>query len=360
MKDKFTFTRTNKTFLYIIFLLIVLGSFISWRLLDQEDPLPSWEEGSAKKSIIEFVNRVTKEGSVNFIRIEDRIAVFNHDGTLWPELPPAEGVFILNHVKSMVEKSPKLKNKQPYKDVLEKDLEYFEKGGIKSVMEVMALSYANKTQDEFRNDIEYFFKSEKHPRYKTPFVKLAYKPMLELLTYLRSNGFKTWICSGGSIDFIRVISNDMYGIPPEQIIASSFESEFVEEDRQWVIKRKAKLASFNDKNEKPLNINKHIGKRPVFTCGNVKAGGDIAMFNYAHHQKYLSFIMMINHDDGINEFTYEDKAKESLKTAKQYQWTIVSIKNDWRQIFNTSDLELTNKIKIRKLSSLSTPEFIIK
>jgi phosphoserine phosphatase len=341
--------RINKIYLYLFFLLLVFASFISWRLLDREDPLPSWEEGKTKESIIEFVNHVTQEGSDQFLPVEDRIAVFNLDGTLWPELPPAEGVFILKQVKLLVDKNPKLKNKQPYKEILDKDLEYFEKGGIKSVMEAMAISYANKSVNEFRSEASSFLETEMHPRYKVPFRKLAYKPMLELLTFLRSNGFSTWICSGGSVDFIRLISMEMYGIPPEQIIGSRFESEFVEDGNEWTIKRKVKLASFNEKKEKPVNISNYIGKQPVFTCGNVKAGGDLAMFTYTQQQKRRTYIMMINHDDGINEFTYEDKAKESLKTAMENNWTVVSIKNDWLEIFNSPVVEQTNKIKIKKL-----------
>jgi hypothetical protein len=339
----------NRTYFYLLILLLVLGSFISWRLMDKEDPLPSWEEGIAKKAIIDFVNNVTQEGSEHFIPAAERIAVFNHDGTLWPELPPAEGVFVLNQIKAMIAKKPKLKNKHPYKEILEKDIEYFEKGGTKAVIDVMALTHGNKTQGEFRSDVEDFFRTEKHPRYRVPFMQLAYKPMTELLNYLRANGFKTWICCGGSIEFVRVISHVMYGIPPEQVIGSRFETEFVEDNRKYLIRRKAKIASFNDKNEKPVNINNSIGRQPIFTCGNVKSGMDLAMLAYGDHQSRPSFQMIINHNDGINEFTYEDTAKESLKAAKQNEWTVVNIKTDWREVFTPSGFEKQGKIKIKTL-----------
>jgi phosphoserine phosphatase len=346
MANIFSFKRTS---FYLLFLLLILGSFISWRLLDTEDPLPSWEEGMAKKSIIEFVTAITQEGGEEFIPAEERIAVFNHDGTLWPELPPAEGVFVLKHVKAMIAENPKLKNKKPFKEISEKDIEYFEKGGTKSVIDAMVFTHGNKTQEEFRSDVDSFFRTEKHPRYRIPFLKLAYKPMAELLAYLRSNGFKTWICCSGSIEFVRVISNEMYGIPPEQVIGSRFETEFVDDDRKWLIRRKAKVASLNDKNEKPVNICNSIGRKPIFTCGNVKSGTDLAMLTYGDDQTRPSFQMIINHNDGINEFTYEDAAKESLKAAKQNEWTVVNIKNDWRELFIPSVFEKEGKIKLKSL-----------
>ena len=296
------------------------------------DPLPSWNDGKTKKAIVEYISKVTKEGNPDFIPEEDRIATFDNDGTLWSEKPYVQEVFALFMAKKLVEKNPSLATKQPFRAIFENDSAYFKNGGEKAFVELIMVTHTGMSVDEFDGYAHEFFKSAVYPGRNVPIRNITYKPQLELLQYLRDNGFLTYICTRGTVEFVRCISKEFYGIHPYQVIGTSFKYEYVDSSNS--IFRKALFGSFNDKLEKPSNIRLHIGKKPVFACGNKGGGGDIAMLEYSQSSTYPSFQLMINHDDSIREFSYAELDTASLKASVKNNWHVVSMKNDWKNIFN--------------------------
>jgi len=297
------------------------------------DPLPSWNEGPTKQAILSFMARVTKEGGPGFVPVEDRIAVFDNDGTLWPEKPVIQGAFLLDRLKTLAAKDPSLKQRQPYKAALEGDVAYFMEAGEKAVMELIAATQANQSDEQYEAEVRAFFKSARHPKLDRPYTELAYKPMTELLDYLRANGFQTWISSGGDIDFMRVIAQKMYGIPPDQVIGTHLKKKFLAKNNSQGLWIEPELDALNDKEGKPVGIDLHIGKRPVFAAGNVRSGGDVAMLEYSQGQKGPSFQLIINHDDAQREFAYQEKDNATLTAARANRWNVVSMKRDWKIIF---------------------------
>lgn len=295
------------------------------------DRLPSWNEGSLKSDIIAYVDKVTKEGTADFVPVEDRIATFDNDGTLWAEKPYVQELFAFYRVKKMVEANPALTHKQPFKAVLEKDKAFFEKGGEKALIELVALTHTGMTEDEFENEVKTFFASSKYPGKNVPLKQIRYQPQLELLNYLRANGFKTYIVTGGTIELVRAISDDFYGIPKDQVVGTSFKYKF--DDASNSIQREPALDHFNDKEGKPVGIQLHIGKRPVFACGNEGGTGDIAMLKYSQGNKYPSFQLLVNHNDADREYSYQEKDNASLNAASKYKWHVVNIKEDWKKVF---------------------------
>ncbi|QYO64750.1 haloacid dehalogenase-like hydrolase [Leptolyngbya sp. 7M] len=250
-----------------------------------DDPLPSWNDGEVKQSIIEFVTRVTTENSPDFVPIADRIATFDNDGTLWAEQPVVQGMFVLEKLQAMAAADPSLTQRQPFQAALERDVEYFKQAGEAAIMELLTATHTNMTQEQFQQEVQQFFATAIHPTLNLPYTKVTYRPMVELLEYLRANQFQTWICSGGGIDFMRVVSESLYGIPPEQVIGSFVKEEFIEVDGKDVIWRLPEIARINDQAGKPIGIDLHIGKRPVFAAGNERTGGDIAMLTYSQQQQ---------------------------------------------------------------------------
>ncbi|MFE8595925.1 HAD family hydrolase [Archangium violaceum] len=297
------------------------------------DPLPSWNEGAPKKAILDFVKRVTTPGSPDFIPAEERIATFDNDGTLWPEQPIIQGAFVLWQLQKRVAKDPSLEKKPAVKAALDGDLESLTRAGEKAVMELFAITSANLTDEQFDQEVREFFQTAKHPKLGVPYTQLAYKPMVELLEYLRANGFRTYISSGGGIDFMRAVSQQMYGIPPEQVIGSSLKKEFKDQGGRSVLWRKPEPGAVNDKETKPVNIDLHIGRRPVLAAGNERSGGDIAMLEYSQGREGPSLQLLINHDDGQREFSYQEKDNASLNAARAHGWTVVSIQKDWKTVF---------------------------
>jgi hypothetical protein len=318
---------------FVIGLILILNHAQSLAQNSVSDPLPSWNSGTPKTAIIEFVNRTTTSGSADYLPPKDRIATFDNDGTLWPEKPLIQGMFILESLKTLVKKNPDLRDKQPFKAALEGDLAYIKQLGEEAVMELLAAVHANQTQETFNAEAGQFFETGIHPTLNLPYTKLAYQPMRELIAYLQKNDFQTWICSGGGTDFVRLISEPMYGISPQNVIGSSLKKEFMEKDGQWVLWRTDKLNSFNDKSEKPVNIDLHIGQRPILAAGNVRNGGDIAMLNYSQGGKQKSLQLLINHDDAGREFAYAEMDNASLKAAQKNDWQVISMKKDWKRIF---------------------------
>lgn len=298
-----------------------------------DDPLPSWNDGRVKQSITEFVSRVTTANSPDFVPVEDRIATFDNDGTLWAEKPVVQGMFVLARLKEMTAADPSLNQKQPFQAALEGDVAYFKQAGEEAVMKLLAATHANMTQEQFEQEVQTFFKTGVHPTLKVPYTRVTYKPMVELLEYLRANRFQTWICSGGGIDFMRVVSQQFYGIPQQQVIGSSIKTEFIKKDGKPVVWRLPELGRNNDKTEKPVGIDLHIGKRPVFAAGNERSGGDIAMLTYSQGRSGHSFQLLVNHDDSKREFAYQEPNNASLNAAQANGWNVVSIKKDWKTVF---------------------------
>jgi phosphoserine phosphatase len=318
---------------FIIGLILILNHSQFLAQNSVSDPLPSWNSGTVKTTIIEFVNRTTTSGNPDYLPPKDRIATFDNDGTLWPEKPLIQGMFILESLKALVKENPDLREKQPFKAALEGDVAYIKQIGEEAVMELLAAVHANQTQENFDAEARQFFDQGIHPTLNIPYTQLAYKPMQELIAYLQKNDFQTWICSGGGIDFVRLISESMYGISPQQVIGSSLKKEFTQKDNQFVLWRTHKLNSFNDKAEKPVNIDLHIGQRPILVAGNVRNGGDIAMLSYSQGGKQKSLQLLINHDDVDREFAYAEADNASLKAAQTNNWQIISMKKDWKRIF---------------------------
>lgn len=295
------------------------------------DPLPSWNDGALKKDIIAYVEKVTKEGSPDFIPVESRIATFDNDGTLWAEKPYVQELFAFYKVKKMVEANPALAQKQPFKAVVEKDKTFFEKGGDKALIELVAATHTGMSEDEFEASVNDFFKTAQYPGKNVPVKQIRYQPQLELLNYLRANGFKTFIVTGGTVEVVRAISQDFYGIPKDQVVGTSFKYKF--DDAKNAVLREPALDHFNDKEGKPVGIQLHIGQRPVFACGNEGGAGDLAMLRYSSGSKYPSFQLIVNHNDSIREYNYQEKDNLSLNTAEKYKYHVISIKDDWKKVF---------------------------
>ncbi|ACK69653.1 conserved hypothetical protein [Gloeothece citriformis PCC 7424] len=331
--DKIRIIKIVQGMMVLMFALATFTVFSTSVLAQSRDPLPSWNEGMAKSRIMEFVEGVAQEDSPNFVPISERIAVFDNDGTLWPEQPLVQVLSMLAKLEALATVDPSLRERQPFKAALEQDSSYFTKEGIKAVIDVVVTTMANMTQEEFEADAQTFIETAIYPRLNQPISNLAYKPMVELLNYLRANGFQTWICSGGGIDFIRLVSEQLYGVPPQQVIGSTLKKEYREENGKNFIWRRAEIDRINDKEGKPVGIDLYIGKRPIFAMGNVRSGGDIAMLSYSQAQAKPSLQLIINHDDSKREFAYQEPDNASLNAALKNGWTVVSIKNDWKTVF---------------------------
>jgi len=301
------------------------------------DPLVSWNEGSTKSAIIDYVEDVTNSESSNFIPVTDRIATFDNDGNLWAEQPAYFQLFFaIDRVKAMAVNNPEWKNTQPFKAVLEDDMEELKKQGEHGLIQLVMATHAGNTTDEFDEDVKDWVKTAKHPTKNVGYDKLVYQPMLELLQYLRANDFKTYIVSGGGVDFMRAFVTEIYGIPEEQIIGSRIKTEFDYNNGNPVIKRLPELDFIDDKEGKPLNIQKIIGKKPVFASGN--SDGDLQMMQYAASNKYKSFMLYVHHTDSIREWAYDrdshiGRLDKGLDQANKDGWTVIDMKNDWNVIY---------------------------
>ncbi len=298
----------------------------------QSDPLPSWNDGDLKQAIVDYVNKVTTEGTADFIPVIDRIATFDNDGTLWPEKPIIQGEFAKYRAVKMLEADPKLAQKQPFKAIATKDLSYFQQGGLKAFAELIIATQTGMNVDDFYVDSKAFFDNFKYPKYDLTGKQLAYKPQLELLEYLRSNGFTTYICTGGDIDFVRSISSDFYGIPANQIIGSAMVYKYDETSRRVI--RTSQMLRMNDQQTKPDGIQLYLGKRPVFACGNEGGKGDIQMLEYSQSSPYPTFQMIVNHNDSIREFAYSEPDNASLNASAKNNWHVIDMANDWKVVFN--------------------------
>jgi phosphoserine phosphatase len=302
-----------------------------------QDPLPSWNEGATKKAIMDFVTAVTTSGSPDYVRPEDRIATFDNDGTLWTEQPMyTQLAFALDRVKAMAPQHPEWKDKQPFKAVLEGDLKSLAEAGEHGLLELVMATHAGMTTDEFAKIVTDWLATAKHPKFKKPYTDLIYQPMLELLAYFRANGFKTYIVSGGGIEFMRPWSKAIYGIPPEQVIGSSIKTEFEMRDGRPTLFRLPEINFIDDKAGKPVGIHQYIGRRPIAAFGN--SDGDLQMLQWTTLGDGRRFGLIVHHTDAEREYAYDRKSTfgkldKALDAASINHWTVVDIKRDWKVIF---------------------------
>jgi phosphoserine phosphatase len=307
----------------------------------QVDLLPSWNDGETKQSIIEFVEKVTKEGTSDFVPPGERIATFDNDGTLWAEQPMYFQLFFaIDRVKAMAPQHPEWKDTEPFASLLDGDIEGALAGGMHAILEIGMATHAGMTAEEFEKIAKDWIATAKHPTTKRLYTEMVYQPMLELLAYLRANGFKTFIVSGGGIDFMRPWAEEVYGIPPEQVIGSSIKKEFEMRDGQPVLVRLPELNFLDDKKDKPVGINQHIGRRPIAAFGN--SDGDLQMLQWTTAGQGARFALYVHHTDAEREWAYDRESHigrldKGLDEAKEKGWTVVDMKQDWKVIFAFED-----------------------
>lgn len=305
--------------------------------LQAADPLPSWNDGPAKKSILQFVASVTKKDSPDFVSPTDRIAVFDNDGTLWAEQPMyVQLIFALDRVKVLAPKHPEWKDKEPFASLLKGNMKGVLAGGEKSIAEIMMVTHAGTTTEEFEKVVRDWSATAKHPKTGKLYTEMVYQPMLELLAYLRANGFKTYIVSGGGIEFMRPWSERVYGIPPEQVVGSSIKTKFEMRAGKPVLARLPDVDFIDDGPGKPVGIQKFIGRRPIAAFGN--SDGDIQMLQWTAGGEGRRFMLLVRHTDAERESAYDRQSPigrldKALDEAQSRGWTVVDIKKDWKKVF---------------------------
>jgi hypothetical protein len=302
------------------------------------DPLPSWNEGAAKRSVLEFVARVTAEGGADFVPAAERVAVFDNDGTLWAEQPMyVQLAFVLDRVKALAPRHPEWRTRPPFEAVLENDLAAVFAGGERALVELLAATHAGTTTEEFERIVTDWIGSARHPKTGKPYTEMVYQPMLELLAYLRANGFKTFIVSGGGIEFMRPWAERVYGVPPEQVVGSSIETRFELRDGEPALVRLPEIDFVDDKAGKPVGIQMHIGRRPIAAFGN--SDGDLQMLQWTClSNDRPSFCLYVHHTDAAREWAYDRESvigrlDLGLKEAAARRWTVASMKDDWKRVF---------------------------
>jgi phosphoserine phosphatase len=301
------------------------------------DPLPSWNDGAAKKSIVAFVTKVTTAGSPDFVPVPERIATFDNDGTLWCEKPmPVQLYFVIDRVKALAPQHPEWTDREPFASLLKGDVKKALAGGQRGLLELFMATHTGMTSDEFERIVKDWIATAKHPQTGRLFTQMTYQPMLEVLAYLRAKGFKTFIVSGGGIEFMRPWAEKVYGIPPEQVVGSSVKTKFELRDGSAVLVRIPELNFNDDKGGKPVGIYEHIGRRPIAAFGN--SDGDLQMLEYTATGAGPRFCLYVHHDDGDREYAY-DRGDGLAALDKGWDealgkgWTIVSMKDDWKAVY---------------------------
>jgi hypothetical protein len=319
-----------------IVLAITFASLAS--ITQAQDPLPSWNDGPAKQAIVSFVEKVTKEGSSDFVPPNERIATFDNDGTLWCEQPMYfQLLFALDRVKALAPQHPEWKTKEPFASLLKGDVKGALAGGERTMLEIIIVTHAGMTTAEFEQIVKDWIATAKHPKFKRPYTECVYQPMVELLAYLRANGFKTFIVSGGGIEFMRPWTEKVYGIPPEQVVGSSIKTKYEWRDGKPVLMRLPEMNFIDDKTGKPVGINSHIGRKPIAAFGN--SDGDQQMLEWTQAGSGARLMMLVHHDDAVREFAYGAESKIGtfsdalMAEAKKNAWTVISMKDDWKKIF---------------------------
>jgi hypothetical protein len=303
-----------------------------------QDPLPSWNDGPAKQAIVSFVEKVTKEGSPDFVPPPERIATFDNDGTLWCEQPMYFQLFFaLDRVKTLAPQHPEWKTKEPFASLLKGDVKGALAGGEHAILEIIVATHAGMTTAEFEKIVADWIATAKHPKFKRPYTECIYQPMVELLAYLRANGFKTFIVSGGGIEFMRPWTEKVYGVPPEQVVGSSIKTKYEMRGGKPVLMRLPEMNFIDDKAGKPVGINSHIGRHPIAAFGN--SDGDQQMLEYTQGGDGARLMMLVHHDDAAREFAYGAESKIGtfsdalMAEAKKNSWIVISMKEDWKKIF---------------------------
>jgi phosphoglycolate phosphatase-like HAD superfamily hydrolase len=303
-----------------------------------QDPLPSWNEGPAKQAIVRFVHDATDTTGGKFIPEDERIATFDNDGTLWAEQPMyVQLIFALDRVKALAPQHPEWKTKEPFASLLKGDVNKALAGGEKAIAEIVMVTHAGMTTTDFEQIVGDWIATAKHPKTHRLFTEMVYQPMLELLAYLRANGFKTFIVSGGGIDFMRPWTERVYGIPPEQVVGSSIKTRYEMRDGTPVLVRLPQLDFVDDKAGKPVGIDAHIGRRPVAAFGN--SDGDQQMLEWTQVGGGARLMMLVHHDDADREWAYGAESKIGtfgdalMDEAKKSGWVVISMKKDWKTIF---------------------------
>jgi hypothetical protein len=301
------------------------------------DPLPSWNEGTAKQSITAFVEKVTKEGTPGFVPVPERIATFDNDGCLWAEQPLYFQLFFaLDRVKALAPQHPEWRDKEPFASLLKGDVKAALAGGEASLVQIVMATHAGLTTEEFEKAVSEWIATAKHPQTGKPFTSMVYQPMLELLTYLRTNGFKTFIVSGGGIEFMRPWTEKVYGIPPEQVVGSSGGLKYELREGKPTLIKLPEIALNDDKEGKPIGIQRHIGRRPLAAFGN--SDGDLQMLQWTAAGPGSRFCLYVHHTDAEREYAYDrashiGKLDKGLDEAAAKGWTVVDMKRDWKVIY---------------------------
>jgi phosphoglycolate phosphatase-like HAD superfamily hydrolase len=300
--------------------------------------LPSWNDGPAKQAIVDFITKTTTAGSPDFVAPEQRIAVFDNDGTLWAEQPLYfQFLFALDRVKVLAPQHPEWKTQEPFASLLKGDTKAALAGGEHAMVEIVMATHAGMTTEEFEAIVKDWIATARHPVSQRPYTEMVYQPMIELLACLRSNGFKTYIVSGGGIEFMRPWVEAVYGIPPEQVVGSSIKTKYELRDGQPVLERLPEVNFIDDKTGKPVGINEHIGRRPLAAFGN--SDGDQQMLEWTQGGQGARLLMLVHHDDAEREFDYGAKSKIGtfsdalMAEAEERHWTVISMKSDWKTVF---------------------------
>jgi phosphoglycolate phosphatase-like HAD superfamily hydrolase len=303
----------------------------------ETDPLPSWNDGAARRAIVEFVARVTKEGSPDFVTPAERIAVFDNDGTLWAEQPLYfQFLFAIDRVKALAPEHPDWKDKEPFAPLLKGDIRSALAGGEQAAIQILTATHSGISTEELTNAVREWLATARHPKTGRPYTEMVYQPMLELLAYLRANGFKTFIVSGGGVEFIRAFAEETYGIPPEQVVGSSGVVTFEARDGKPVLMKQPAIEFVDDGAGKPVGINRLIGRRPIAAFGN--SDGDLQMLQWTAAGPGLRFCLYVHHTDADREWAYDrassvGRLDKGLDEAKAKGWTVVDMKNDWKVVF---------------------------
>lgn len=324
----------------LVFVGLLLASFLVWQGMKNAgrgSALPSWSNTSSKQAILDFVKEVTTQGGPHFVSPSERIAVFDNDGTLWCEKPVyVQAAFVFERIEALAQQHPEWKEQEPFASVLKGDLPAALAEGEKSLMKMVMATHAGMTTDEFRSLVTTWIATARHPKSGRLYTEMVYKPMLELINFLKDNGFKVYIVTGGGLEFLRPWVERVYGIPPEQVIGSSVKSAFESRDGKPSIVRLPEIGFINDKEGKPIGIQKVIGKRPIAAFGN--SDGDFEMLEWTTSAPGLRLGMIVHHDDELREFAYDRKSAvgkldKAMDAAPVRGWHIVSMKGDWKVVY---------------------------
>ncbi|TBF26368.1 haloacid dehalogenase-like hydrolase (plasmid) [Rhizobium leguminosarum] len=333
-----SFVRSAPRLIYLMIIALGVALVHATSAFAQSDPLPSWNDTASKVAIVSFVEKVTGQGSPDFVPETERIAVFDNDGTLWVEHPMyVQLAFALDRVKTLAPQHPEWKETQPFKAVLDGDMKSLAASGEKGLVELIMTTHAGMTSSDFQKIVTDWLASARDPKFKRPYTELVYQPMVELLAYLRANGFKTFIVSGGGIEFMRPWAEKVYGVPPEQVIGSSIKTEFRMQDDTPTLYRLPEVNFIDDKAGKPVGINQQIGRRPIAAFGN--SDGDLEMLQWTTMAGAPARLgVLIHHTDAEREYAYDrdtefGRLDKALDAAAITGWTVVDMKADWKQVF---------------------------